>query len=673
MKKQHPLYYTIGLLWLLLLSVQMQAQDKRFDSPLSARTANYDMEVYLDTEKHQVQATQTLIFTNPSADTIHTMPFHMYYNAFKNNRTTFMTERSQIPRNKSEEEIEAGIWSWVEVQAVSDEFGNDLTPNMSYIQPDDNNLNDHTVLEIKLAQPVLPYQTYRLQMKWHSQIPKLMIRTGYSRDFYFMVQWYPKLGVYEPAGSRFATVGQWNCHQYHASTEYFGEFGVYNVSMNVPKDFVVAASGFLVKETLKGDRKTATYLAEDVIDFAWTANPHFITIEETWKGIDLKLLIMPEHVCNKERFLVAVKNALSFYESYIEKYPYPSLTIVSPPYHGLFAGAMEYPTLFTAPTLCGLPKGIKTTETLTVHEFTHQYFMQMLSTNEQEEPWMDEGFTSFLEAKIVDKYYPEGTVSWPYMGINISSKELRRGRFLNAPNIKVNPISDFGWHFKHGSYSEIVYGKTAVWLRTLEGILGDETMKAIMKTYFTKWKFKHPGRQNFVDVVNEVVTKRHGEEFGENMNWFLDQAIYGTDECDYAVSSISNEELPLSLGFFENTQKALTPSSPQNKTQEKSYKSSVILYRLGEFVVPQEVLISFDNGEQILEKWDGKARSKEFVYKGNKQIIAAQLDPKLKIPLDKNLLNNSYTTQPKTTGIWRYVTAFFTWLQGIMVTASGLV
>lgn len=646
----------------------LDAQDKRFDEALSARTASYNMEVVLDVEQKQVRATQTLIFTNPSADTIRNMRFHMYYNAWKNNQTDFYLETGRIPRTKPQEEIDECIWSWVEVTKVIDEQGNNLSGKLQYVQPDDENENDHTVLNLDLEVPVMPYQTYRLEMEWLSQIPPLMIRTGYSKDYFFMVQWYPKLGVYEPAGMRFATEGQWNCHQYHPSTEYYGEFGVYDVKLTVPKDHVVGASGFLVNKTENETTTTHHYLAEDVIDFAWTSHPGFEVVEDRWRDTDIRLLIRPEHRCNEGRFLVAAKYTLDFFADYLEPYPYPYLTIVSPPYYGLNSGAMEYPTLFTAPTLCNLPEEIKTTETLTIHELTHQYFMQMLATNEQEEPWMDEGFTSYFEAKILDKYYPEGTVSWPYMGWNIGSEELRRGRFFNATNIKVNPISDYGWHFKHGSYSQIVYGKTATWLRTLEGLVGEDCMQQIMQTYFKRWKFKHPGRQDFIDVVNEVVPAVHGDRFGADMNWFLDQAIYGTEECDYAIGEVINKTLQTPVGYFENTADCITEGK-----EEEVIEAKAIVFRHGGFIVPQEVLITFDDDSEVLEYWDGKSRSYEWKYTGTKRIASVEIDPEGKIPLDRNLINNSYTDEVPPAGVGRYFSAIITWLQAIMVSLSMLV
>lgn len=642
------------------------AQD---DRPLSPRTASYDMQLRLDTETRQVEARQVVTFTNPSADTIWTMPFHMYYNAFKNNQSTFLQGTARVPRVKPQEEIDNCEWGWIEVLEVKDQQGRDLTDRMAYIQPDDGNPFDHSVLEVRLREPVLPYGTYELAMRWHSQIPDLLIRTGHAQDFFFMAQWYPKLGVYEPAGTRFAQEGQWNCHQYHAITEYYGEFGRYTIAIDVPSDYQLGASGLRIDLEEKDDRTIHTYQAEDVIDFTWSACPRFVEVQDEWEGVQLKLLITPEHLDQQDRFLEPAKHALSFFRDYLGPYPYPSLTIVCPPYYGLRAGAMEYPTLITAPTLYAYPRGIRTPETLTIHELTHQYFMQMVATNEQEEPWMDEGFTSFFEAKIMDQYYPGGVIDFDRWGLHVGSMEFRRGRFIHADNLKVNPLSDFGWHFRHGSYSEIVYGKAAIMLQTLEGLVGEEVMQEIMQTYFERWQFKHPGRQDFIDVVNEIVPQYHRDRLGDHMDWYFAQTLYGTDICDYAIGQVSNTLLAPPAGFLENSEDCTLPESPEAPT----YRSRAIVFRLGGVQVPQEVRLVFDDGEEELVFWDGRARSQEWTITGPRQIVSVSIDPAQKIGLDINQLNNSYTTQSSSSAIRRTFTAVLSWLQRTMVLASGLV
>ena len=640
------------------------------NAALSERVANYKIDLTLDTARKHVSAQQILTFNNPSADTIWTMPFHLYYNAFKNNKTVFMRNGGRAFANKSKEDKQRGIWPYIQVLRVTTAAGVLPMDSLHYIQPDIANPDDHTVLELRLTTPILPYQSYTLTMDWESSIPNASIRTGYNRDYYFMVQWYPKLGVYEPAGTRFAEQGQWNCHQYHPQTEYYGEFGVYEVTMNVPKGYVVGGSGYQTQATLKNDRQVVTYLAEDVIDFAWTASPNFMEIHRDWKGVDVKLLIMPEHVCNQERFFEAAFYTLDFFEAYLEKYPYPSLTIVSPPYYGLFSGAMEYPTLFTAPTLCLLPENLRTTQTLTMHELTHQYFMQMLATNEQEEAWMDEGFTAFFEAKMMDKYYPKGVFYWDYLDWYIGSMEYRRGRFFNSDNINIGPLSQMSWQYQHGGQREIFYGKGAMSLATLEGLVGEPCFKDLMQQYFKRWKFKHPSRLDFMAIVRERVALFHSPEFAASIDHYMEQVVYGTGACDYSVHSISNTLIEEPLGYFEQWEKARLPLGDDWTEQ---FRAQVILYRLEALQVPQEIRVTFDDGSSVLEKWDGVARSHDFTYEGSRKIVSVHIDPAFKIPIDKNIWNNSYTLRPTSPGILRYSSSFFTWMQGLMVSLSALV
>ena len=376
---------------------------------------------------------------------------------------------------------------------------------------------------------------------------------------------------------------------------------------------------------------------------------------------------MPEHECNKERFLNTVKYSFNYLEEKLGAYPYPSFTVVSPPYYGLFSGAMEYPTLITAPTLCILPENIRTTETITMHELIHQYFMQMLATNEQEEAWMDEGFTAYYEAKMMDKFYPNGVFYWDYMNINISSRAYRRGRFFNSVNIKAGPLSQFGWLFKHGGHRELVYGKASIGLMTLEGLVGEECMNDIMKTYFQRWKFKHPCRNDFIDIVNEIVPK-YTDAYGSDMNWYLDQLIYGTEECDYLIQSIDVRKEEENLGLFEDNSPVLLPSEEMD-----NYVSKVTIFRSGEFILPQEIYITLENGEVIQKFWDGKSRSHDIVHRGSNRIVSAELDPLNKYPIDKNLINNSYTIDPENSGSFRYLSSILSWFQTFLIIFSCLI
>ena len=194
--------------WLFLVLIPWNGFGQ---APLSNRVANYKMHIFLDTEEKMTRNHTEFLWNNPSADTIYELQFHLYYNAFKNDQSTFLQGSNfSYADDKCD-------WGWSNIKTIKDAAGNDLTPNLKYIQPNDENEQDQTVLLIPLAESVLPYGSVQLDFDWEAKIPKLMIRTGYNREYYFMAQWFPKVGVYEGKGIRCAEAGSWNCNQYHLS------------------------------------------------------------------------------------------------------------------------------------------------------------------------------------------------------------------------------------------------------------------------------------------------------------------------------------------------------------------------------------------------------------------------------------------------------------------------
>ncbi len=632
------------------------------NEPWSPRIANYDMELTFDPEQKNISCKELLTWNNPSTDTIYELQFHIYQNAFKNTRSTFMKERGFFSDMLSETATNCG-WSWVDIQSISDEHGHDLKQTMEYIQTDDDNNTDQTVLSLTLPTPIMPGGSIKVNLNWKSKIPLTMPRTGYNKDYFFMAQWFPKVGVYEPAGTRYATKGQWNCHQYHSRGEYYSDFGLYNVKITAPSNYVLGASGVLVEETETGDQKVWHFQAADVIDFTWTASPHFVIVEEQWKDVTIKTMVYPERVHCVDRYITAMKNALEYFDEHLAKYPYPIITVIDPPIHGIFSSGMEYPTLITGLSSCLLPVGVRTIETLAVHEFTHQFFMQMVASHEVEEPFLDEGFTTYYEGRILDHYYGSKTSTIDVLGVTVGNIELNRADYFGMPNPKIAENARRSWQYKDGGYGEISYNKTAIWLRTLEGIVGIETMDEIMQIYFQNWKFKHPCATDFIDVANEVVRKKHGTAFGEDLQWFFDQVIYETVICDYSIASIQNNPTYEEAGYIDDFENCTLPE----ELEGDQFKAKATVHRLGEMQLPVEVLIHFDDESSVLEKWDGLDRSISFEYISKKKIVSAEVDPERKIYIDKNFINNSMSTQKQQKGIRKYMAQFMTWVQHAML------
>lgn len=643
----------ITICFFIVISRDANAQSPWFDTPLSDRIANYNIQVKLDTARHQLNATQQLHWHNPSADTIYTLPFHLYLNAFKNTASTFYQDRYGSGRFPGLENTTAADWGWINIDTLKSK-GTDLTSRLRYIHPDDDNEEDRTVIELVLPEPVLPHDSILLEMSWTAKIPKIKIRTGYSKNFYLQAQWFPKIGVYEPAGTRFATSGQWNCHQYHSTTEYYADFGTYNVVINAPTAYKVGASGtrYAVKELSDGTTDHAFY-GEDIIDFTWTASPDFNVLNEKYKGIELELFINAEYSCCVDRYLGSAKHAIDYLGEKLMPYPFPKLTIVVPPLHGISAGAMEYPTLITAPGMYGFPDWLRSPEYFVIHEFVHQYFMMMVATNEFEEAWMDEGFTSYWKSRILDHTYgvQNSVIDLPW--IRMGAMEFFRSRYVGMDNIHLAESTRAGWEYPDGSPRALFYSKPATWLKTLEGIVGIATMDEIMYTYFHRWKFKHPCRYDFIEVVNEVVLKNHGEKFGTNMNWFFDFVLYGTGACDYAVGRITHHEIATKTGGIVGDSVIV-----EKRKANKKYQATVVLERLEEIQLPVEILVHFSDGTEITAYWDGKSRTHGLRFDTDVKITFVKIDPEQKNYMDINILNNSRRTVPDTRSIWAYLSSW---------------
>ena len=267
---------------------------------------------------------------------------------------------------------------------------------------------------------------------------------------------------------------------------------------------MVGASGLKISEQRNKDKtKTFKYLAQNVHDFAWTASPKYIKTEKKYKGISITALMQPEHQYMVDRYFESAQNAISYMETHVGKYPHPSLVLVDPSLAASGAGGMEYPMLITLGSYWGIGKNIRMQEVVTIHEFVHQYFQGMLASNEFENSWMDEGFTQYFEGKIMDRFYPKGS-QVDLLGFKLNDLAVSRSSYTGMDYPEITEIRRNSWQYPSGTYGVMSYFKTATWLKTLEGLLGEKNMMLLMKTYFERFKFRHPQPQDFINVANEI-------------------------------------------------------------------------------------------------------------------------------------------------------------------------
>ena len=624
--------------------------------PLSPRITGYKIDAKLNTESKTVEGYMEAFWVNKTTEVVPDIQLHMYMNAFKSNKSTAFSESHRYANLGKTQQ------GWIDIQSFTFTDGTDLMPFMQFISPDDGNPHDSTVLKVTLPQAAKPGDTIFIKVKFETKLPSNIRRTGYTGDFYFVGQWFPKFGVYEPSGMRYRIVGGWNCHQFHENSEFYSNHSVYDVNITVPKEYVVGSGGMQMNESVSegdGKDKTITYRAEDIVDFAWTAWPGYKVFTDQWEHVKITLLIPGDRIEQVERQFNAVKNALEYLTKNVGPYPWPHLTFVDPPLIGSGAGGMEYTTIFTSASSYMIPGFIHMPEMVTVHEFGHAYFMGILASNEFEEPWMDEGMNSFWEERILDHYWGEnsGMVDNPLL--RISDKTLSRLSYVTSGSRQVISNNEYSWNYPHNTYGMMSYQKTATWLYTLMGIIGEETTNEVFREYYRRWAFKHPSGKDFINVVNDVVKKTYGEKFGPDMNWFFDQTLYGTGICDYKVSNFNSIRLESS-----HKDSARVDTLNMNKQlQDTLYSAVASIERVGEVMLPVDVLIHFENGDEVLESWDGKARYKDFIYTGGRKIDWVKVDPEFKLRMDVNIINNSMTLHPDRVPLRRFTNKIMSFMQ----------
>ena len=229
------------------------------NQPLSTRVVAYNISAHIDVRKKTVDATEALTYKNLTGEPLSTFPFHLYLNAFQAD-STFTSEThlgGGIRASDAANDYPAkNVGSITISHLEADGFG-DLTASLHFVAPDDHNANDKTVAELQLPRPLQPGASITFHMTFHDQFPESVARNGYKRDFLMGGQWYPKLGVFWK--------GKWNCHQYHSTTEFFSDFGTFNVSLTLPKNYTVGASGVPTGDHLNTDgTRTLSYYGEDI-------------------------------------------------------------------------------------------------------------------------------------------------------------------------------------------------------------------------------------------------------------------------------------------------------------------------------------------------------------------------------------------------------------------------
>ncbi len=697
------------ILFLFVLCLPLAAVAKFIPDPI----VRYKIDARLDAQKKTITGHETIVWKNHTQETVPDLQFHLYLNAFKNNQSTFMregTSRRGMPSNVKREQ-----WGFEQIHKIQVD-GQDLTAALQYIHPDDDNANDQTVARVVLPKAIGPGQSVTITIDWTSKMPRIFARTGYSGNYFLVAQWFPKPGVYEAAGERHRPQGGWNCHQFHALTEFFADYGVFDVDLTVPSDFEIGSSGAQRSARQNSDGTTTyNYYQEDIHDFAWVTEPKSDAVKITrtfeadkqvtpaeiaeWskktgappedvklQDVKVSLFMQKEHLGQTDRYFRAAFNGIKWFGLFYGKYPYDTLTVVDP-IGG--SGGMEYPTFITGGTSFVPAAHALSPEGVTVHEFGHQFWYALVGNNEFEEAWLDEGFNSYSTTKVLEQAYPPGESYVRYAGVPIPAMgwvwpELPKypwygvgevavgqyfervpwintytGRYfwLNAPS---DAMERNNWtDLDAGSYTIQAYTKPEVMLLTLEALLGDVWPKVI-RTYHQRYRFKHPDAIDFMNTVNEVS--------GRDMKWFFDQTVYGTGMLDYSVSFTTGKAAARQGMFDENgTPTYLAPPKGKNDTPAES---EVLVRRLAEMQFPVTVRVHFEDGTEKTEHWDGQYRWTKFKYSGNSKIAWARVDADYQWKLQVQRTHTTYLSEPVKLAPEKWYLRWVVWLQNALMAFS---
>ena len=637
------------------------------EATLSERVVDYSIEARLDPVAHTIVGHQRLTWRNRSDGAVAAVYLHLYLNAFEGEGSTFMSEKRELGFEfRSDVPIKDGDWGHIELKKVEQQGA---AVAWRFVHPDGGPPTDHTVVRLDLPVPVAAGASTTLDIDFFDQLPRVMARTGHFGSFHLVGQWFPKIGVLELPGERGATSARWNVHEFHLHSEFYADYGRYDVRIDVPEGYTVGATG---EETdapqVRDGRVVHRFVQGDVHDFAWTADKRTAApLEGLYNGagsppVKVKVLFPPEYASSAAPVLLATLDALAYFSKTLGPYPYRTVTAVIPPFNATEAGGMEYPTFFTAAGFRDLTPGTLASYALdfvTIHEFGHGYFYGILGSNEFEEPMLDEGLNEFWDLRMLldrGQRVPLTTDTLKRLGIAPSIAVFDANRLRAGNGDPADGLGQNAWdRLSTGSYGS-VYSRTAAALHDLEQRIGRDALERAFKVYYERWKFRHPAIADLRDVLAEV----SGQPAAVDAAFALH--VYAANKVDDRVESLVSEEVLPLLGTtpsngrwseltedqrderVEAQRKAWKKAHPDAKKDDSSgpfpYRSTVTLRRLGA-AVPQTLRVSFADGSSETVVWDDASRWKRFAWVKPVKAVAAELDRERAHDLDANRLDNS--------------------------------
>ena len=491
-----------------------------FSSQIIAQRPVYNLSVSLDPATHLLQGTGSITYTNQSAIELDSLAVHLWANAYADKNSAFAKQMLRLGEFDFQFANEDEMGGYKSIQ-----FSHGSSQLSLHIDP-----GHKDIAWIILPSSLESNQTIQLDLRFLLQIPYSFSRLGRTGDSYQLTQWYPHIAVHDLEG--------WHTMPYLELGEYYNEFADYQVSMKVPSSYVIAATGVQTQRLTDGNYTTWTFEAENVIDFAWFANPHFQRQQKdiVWEDgskTELNIYIDPAFSNHWHRAMAWAERAMRFYTEWLGAYPYPQMSVVSAPFSA--GGFMEYPMV----AQIAASTDTAFLDNVIAHEIGHTWLYAILASNERWHPWMDEGLNTFFERKYSKQYHPgyeevyfPGALTSPF---SMSHEEallhiMQHNNSLQPPVTR--PDDQLSNQYVYSAYTLPALG-----LEMMENRLGDNKIKQMFRSYFAENKFTR--------VAPVDLRVSFEKECDCDLSWFFDGWIREVHQLDYRIKKFNRQKSEL--------------------------------------------------------------------------------------------------------------------------------
>lgn len=510
----------------LALALSAQAQDNHWQ-----QQADYQMNVTMNVKNFQYKGVQKVTYINNSPDTLTTVFFHLYFNAFQpNSEMDANLQTLPDPDGRMATNIgtpQRPIYESRIAKLTPDEIGYLRVKKLTQDGVPATISHESTILKVTLPTPILPHSHTVLGLDFEGQVPVMIRRAGRNSPdgvALSMAQWYPKMVAYDHKG--------WHTTEY-LGREFYGVWGNFDVKITLDKTYLVGASGVLQNPneigfgyedkgvkvpTSKSATKTWHFIAERVHDFTWAADPQYVHDKHQLADGKTIHFIYKKYKDTWKQIQEPMLKVFDYYNQLVGKYPWPQYSFIQGG-----DGGMEY-------AMCTLMVGNEKYERLVgtaAHELAHAWFQHLLATDEAAYPWMDEGFTSYIEYLAEHQILKTKKTANPF-------DSAYKGYFgLVKSGFQEPTITHSDRFATNYAYSVTAYYKGLLFLTQLDYLMGNEALQKTLKRYYNEYAFKNPTPNDFIRIAEKVS--------GMQLQWFLNEFMETDHTADYAISKVEGK------------------------------------------------------------------------------------------------------------------------------------